>query len=354
MKKVYIKGVGAISAQKTFDNTEFLDEIIDHQENSLPIVNPNYKEYIPPAASRRMAKGIKMGVVASKIAMEEAKLDNVDAIITGTGLGCIKDSEKFVGAIIKDNEQYLTPTSFIQSTHNTVAGQIALGIGCKGYNFTYVHASVSFESALLDAQLQLETDEAQNILVGGVDELTQHHIDIHTLIDHVKTAPTAASKLLNSNSKGAILGEGASFFVVSNQKQASNYAELIAVETYNTLVIENLESATTTFLKEHDLNPKDIDMVILGNNGDVDFDIYYNTLGEKLFNNTQQLYYKHLIGEFYTATSFSVWLGAKVLKSQTVPEAVKLNTIETPKVNTILIYNQYRGENHSFVLLRKC
>ena len=354
MKKVYIRGVGSISAQKTFDNTAFLDQVIDHQENSLPIVNPNYKDYIPPAAARRMAKGVKMGIVASKIAMKEAGITNVDAIITGTGLGCIKDSEKFVGAIIKDNEQYLTPTSFIQSTHNTVAGQIALGIGCKGYNFTYVHASVSFESALLDAQLQLETDEAQNILVGGVDELTQHHIDIHTLIDHVKTAPTAASKLLSSNSKRAILGEGANFFVVSNQKQTSNYAELIAVETYNTLAIENLESTATTFLKEYDLNPKDIDMVILGNNGDVDYDTYYNTLGETLFSNTQQVYYKHLIGEFYTATSFAVWLGARVLKSQTVPEAVKLNRIETSEVNTILIYNQYRGENHSFVLLRKC
>ncbi len=354
MKKVYIKSVGSVSAQKTFDNAKFLDEIIDHENNILPIMDPNYKEYIPPVAARRMAKGIKMGVVASKIAMEEAKVDNVDAIITGTGLGCIKDSEKFVGAIIKDNEQYLTPTSFIQSTHNTVAGQIALGIGCKGYNFTYVHASISFESALLDAQLQLETNEAQNILVGGVDELTQHHIDIYTLIGHVKTEPTVASRLLNSNSKGAILGEGANFFVVSNQKEASNYAELIAVQTYNTLAIENLESAATNFLKEHDLNPKDIDVLILGSNGDVGFDTYYDTLGKALFNNTQQLYYKHLIGEFHTATSFAVWLGAKVLKSQTVPEAVKLNAIEASEVNTILIYNQYRGENHSFVLLRKC
>ena len=56
----------------------------------------------------------------------------------------------------------LTPTSFIQSTHNTVGGQIALGLECKGYNFTYVHASISFESALLDAQLQLAMDEASN------------------------------------------------------------------------------------------------------------------------------------------------------------------------------------------------
>ena len=55
----------------------------------------------------------------------------------------------------------LTPTSFIQSTHNTVGGQIALELQCKGYNFTYVHGSNSFESALLDAKLQLELNEAK-------------------------------------------------------------------------------------------------------------------------------------------------------------------------------------------------
>ena len=354
MKKVYIKGIGSISAQKTFDNTEFLNEIIDHEENPLPVVDPIYKAYIPPAAARRMAKGIKMGVVASKIAMNEAHVTNVDAIITGTGLGCIKDSEKFVGAIITDNEQYLTPTSFIQSTHNTVAGQIALGIGCKGYNFTYVHASVSFESALLDAQLQLETNEAENILVGGVDELTQHHIDTHKLIGHVKTEPILSSQVLNSTSKGAILAEGANFFVLTNEKEASNYAELIAVETYNTLDTENLEKAATVFLKENNLSSSDIDLVILGNNGDIDFDNYYHTIGETLFENTQQICYKHLIGEFHTAPSFAFWLAAKILKSQTIPEEVKLNTIETSNINTILIYNQYRGQNHSFVVLQKC
>ena len=145
------------------------------------------KNIIPPAAARRMAKGIKMGVVASKISFKEAGLDNVDAIITGTGMGCVRDSEKFVSAIIDNNEQYLTPTSFIQSTHNTVGGQIALGIGCKGYNFTYVHASNSFESALLDAKFNVRIDEANIILVGGVDELGEHTVNIHRLINHIKS-----------------------------------------------------------------------------------------------------------------------------------------------------------------------
>ena len=164
MKKVYINGISSISAQKTFDDDQFLDELVAYDDNVIVASNPNYKEFIPPAAARRMAKGIKMGIVASKLALQNAKTEQVDAILTGTGMGCVRDSEKFLSTIIDDNEQYLTPTSFIQSTHNTVGGQIALAINCKGYNFTYVHSAVSFESSLIDAKMQLALDEAKNIL----------------------------------------------------------------------------------------------------------------------------------------------------------------------------------------------
>ncbi|MBQ0739779.1 3-oxoacyl-ACP synthase, partial [Aquimarina celericrescens] len=171
-----------------------------------------------------------------RIALRDAGLENVDAIITGTGMGCVRDSEKFVSAIIDNDEKYLTPTSFIQSTHNTVGGQIALGLQCKGYNFTYVHASISFESTLLDAKLQLENDEANTILIGGVDEQGEHTIAIHKLINHIKLEKIETTKLLGSNTAGTIFGEGANFFVVPNKKQDSTYAEVLAVETYNTLL----------------------------------------------------------------------------------------------------------------------
>src|SRR5690606_27194744 len=117
MKKVYINGSGSISIQKTFNNNAFLEEISFYEDNVFPALEPNYKDFIPPAAARRMAKGIKMGVVASQLAIQEAAPLTIDAIITGTGMGCVRDSEKFVSAILDNKEQFLTPTSFIQSTH---------------------------------------------------------------------------------------------------------------------------------------------------------------------------------------------------------------------------------------------
>ncbi len=354
MKKVYINSVASISAQKTFENLSFLNEIKEYNDTVFPAIDPDYKQYIPAAAARRMAKGIKMGVVASKLAMEEANLETVDAIITGTGMGCVVDSEKFVSAIIDNKEEYLTPTSFIQSTHNTVAGQIALGMECKAYNFTYVHSAISFESALLDAKLQLENDEAENVLVGGVDELGEHTVKVHEIVNHVKSERIASSDLLKSKSEGSIFSEGANFFVVSSEKSRTCYAELAALETFNTLKKEDVPAKIESFLKENNLKIKDVDLVVLGNNGDVDFDDYYHQLSTGIFNKTRRVYYKHLVGEYNTVSAFGFWLASKILKLQIIPKAVKMQEMAISEVKTVLLYNQYRGENHSFILLKKC
>lgn len=354
MKKVYVNGVASISAQKTFDNTEFLNEFIDYGANTLNVIHPNYKEYISPVAARRMETGVKMGVVASKIALQDAGVNHVDAIITGTGMGCVRDSEKFLSDIIDNDEQYLTPTSFIQSTHNTIGGQIAMDLSCKGYNFTYVHSSNSFESALLDAKLQLKNNEETTILIGGVDELGDHTVAMHKLINHIKPEKLKASELLKSKTEGAVFGEGANFFVLSNEKQGTSYAEVLSVKIFNTLSKAKLEEAAMQFLSSNSLAVEDVDILILGNNGDATYDSFYEELTTKTFSNTQQAYYKHVCGEFNTASSFGFWLATKILKTQTLPQIVKLNHLKASNFKTILLYNQYRGENHSFTLLKQC
>ncbi|MBT0607745.1 beta-ketoacyl synthase N-terminal-like domain-containing protein [Aequorivita echinoideorum] len=352
--KVYINGAACISAQKASGNSSFFEEIQSTADNVFWAVEPDYTKLIPAASARRMAKGVKMSVAASKMAIDNAETSILDAIIIGTGLGCKIDSDKFVSAIIDSSEEFLTPTPFIQSTHNTVAGQIALGMKCTGYNNTYVHGSVSFESALLDAKLQLENNEAASILVGGVDELTEHTLKIHEKIKHIKFERIDSSQLLRSKSEGTIFGEGASFFITSNQKNINCYAELAAIEIINTLSVENLPNNLEAFLKANDLHVDEIDLAVLGNNGDAKFDVYFHTLADGMLNKINRIYYKHLCGEFFTASAFGFWLASKILKLQIIPEVAKMGEIAPSEIKNILLYNQYRGENHSFVLLKKC
>lgn len=354
MKKCYINGTGCISAQKTFDTPFLEDVVVNTEDNVLPVHTPDYKEFVAPAMARRMARVVKNGVAASSRALQEAGVTNPDAIITGTGLGCNTDSEKFLTAILDNKEEFLTPTSFIQSTHNTVGAQIALGLQCKAYNFTYVNGSISFESCLVDAQLQIAEGEASDILVGGMEEWADNTIAFMHMVGATKPADAKPYNILEAGSKGAVLSEGAVFFSLSDKKQESTYAELKDVAVYNRLGENDVTGKVENFLKNNEITVADIDAVVLGYNGDADFDGYYNTLAKGIFAQTPQMYYKHLSGEFNTASAFGMWVAAKAIKTQDFPDVLKANDMEKPSYKNVLLYNQYRGQDHSFVLLTAC
>lgn len=351
MSKIYINGLGCVSAQRTFDSV-FLEEAqVNEVDTILKIVKPVYKDFISPTAIRRMAKGVKNGIVASTLALREANLETVDAIITGTGMGCIEDSEKFLKAIINNNEEFLTPTSFIQSTHNTVGGQIALGLQCKAYNLTYVNGAVSFESALFDAKMMIEENEATSILVGGIEETSDYTMSLFRLSGFIKNENPGVNSFLNATSKGVILGEGATFFVIEKEKKDTTIASVLDIEILNKLDIDQVENKVISFLAINNLKVADIDAVVLGYNGDVDSDLYYKKLAELTFEKTPQVYYKHLSGEYETASAFGLWMGSKIIQTQKIPDVVKINRTERESYKIILLYNQRNGMDHSFTLI---
>ncbi len=80
---------------------------------------------------------------------------------------------------------------------------------------------------------------------------------------------------------------------------------------------------------------------------------YYNFLEHDLFKETQQVAYKHLVGEYDTVSGYALWLACKIIKDQNIPGILKLNQKKTSEIKHVLLYNQYLGENHSFILLRK-
>lgn len=138
------------------------------------------KLLIPDAGlRRRMSKVIKSAVSTAVECLGGIdEISALDGIITATGWGCLTDSERFLRNIIVDKEQLLNPTPFIQSTFNTVGGQIALLKHQHCYNVTYVNRSHSFEDALLDAMMRAADGDSNDMLVGAFDEQTpsQHRI----------------------------------------------------------------------------------------------------------------------------------------------------------------------------------
>ena len=351
MMPLYITGLGNISPQKTWNNSHFLDEVAGVEANHLQCQDPNYKEYITGDMVRRMSRIIKMGIAAGKICLADAECTMPDAIITGTGLGCIEDTEKFLTNMIRNNEEFLTPTAFIQSTHNTVSAQIALVLKCHNYNFTYVHRGFSFESALLDCFIRITSGESETVLLGGMDEMTPNTFTILQRLGHYKMKPVNNLNLLNDNSRGAIAGEGAAFFLLSANPGAKNYAKIEAMDTFYKPVIYSFPAHISAFLERSGKSINEINLVLMGISGDPANDRVYGDVRDQMFKEKPQAWFKHLCGEYQTASSFGLWLAAMVLKNGQVPETVRLNGVTPGKPGNILIYNHYRNLEHSLMLV---
>ena len=94
------------------------------------------KEFVPPMESRRLCKLLKGALLTSLSALREAGIESPDAIIAGTSYGMLENSEKFLLQMCREGEKELSPTLFMQSTHNTMAGMTAIKTGCHGFNIT--------------------------------------------------------------------------------------------------------------------------------------------------------------------------------------------------------------------------
>lgn len=349
----YLNGAGVISPQKTYDDAAFLSEISEYDDNMLTCVLPDFKEYMNPFQTRRLSRMLKTGLAAVMICLRSSGVKMPDAVITATGYGFEDSRAKFLEEILTQAEQQLTPNYFIQSTHNALAGLVALTIGCTGYNNTYAGRGSAFESALLDAMMLLQEQEAQNVLVGSFDEISPVLYRQYAKLGYYKENRISSLKLFKDNSPGTIQGEGVAFFMLSSAPQENTLCQLRGIKTiYKPESYGDIAAVLESFLQENTLDPRDVDVFINGSGGDAARDQWNYALQKDFLGHAAEVRFKHLIGEYATATSFALWLGALILKRRHMPEIVLANPSHRPeRLKTVLICNHFLGRYYSFMLL---
>ena len=341
MKKVYIIATSAISPQDTFDSEQYFENVSTSDIDCFKCNEPDYKSIINSRLLRRMARIIKMGVATAVKSLQTANVENPEAIIVGTGLGCLEDTEKFLVGITNDSTGIQSPTPFIQSTHNSIAGQISLILKSHAFSYTYTQRGHSFENALQDAILQMEEGK-ENILVGGIDEVVPSSISILNQLRCRK----------NANNHVPI-GEGASFFLLSSKEQNKAFAEIAKLETiYNPRGIETISSKLREILANENLKPEEIDVILFGYNGISEDDNWYNSLKNELLKENNILRFKDLGGEYFTSIAFGLNLGANMMKRQKIFN--QSDNHKKTNINNLLIYNHHKGKYHTFILLKRC
>lgn len=291
-----------------------------------------------------------MGVASAALAMKEANVSMPDAIISATGYGCLEDTGSFLTKMIENKEVALNPTPFIQSTHNTIGSQIALLLQCQSYNQTYSQGALSFENALVDASLQTAEHPEQNVLVGGVDEITtlshsiQQRFGIFRMVEN-------SLELLKLPKQGTLNGEGSAFFVVSGKQTSRSLASLVAVKALYRAPENTMRRSVESFLATNFVSVNDIDLVLWGKSG-IQQDAILEALDNSVFVKSSSMTFKNLCGEYPVASAFAFWLGVYFAGKHIPDTMLQRNTHREAK--RILIVNHYFGTHYSLMLLEAC
>ncbi len=331
---IYINGIGAITIQDTLH--ERWPDPVSYSQPHVRCIEPPFRDWLDPMASRRMSRIIKRAAVSSEAALARAGIETPGGIITGTGLGCVEDTEKFLDAMVREGENCLQPTHFIQSTHNTISSQIAIRKQCTGYNNTHVQGGVSFESALLEASLLIGSGRADNILVGGHDEMTETYFKLLGRIGRWRDEVPDTLSIIGDKGAGTFAGEGSVSMMLGASKGAGSLACIPGIS-----MLRHPGSPAgqlAGFLDRHGLLPQQVETVLTGENGDRANDALYADTVARVFPGKRARHYKHICGEYFTATAFAVALAAKNIGQW----------------GNTLIYNHSGGTNHAFILIRPC
>jgi 3-oxoacyl-[acyl-carrier-protein] synthase II len=352
---IYINGTGMVSPQKTYNNNEFLSEVVSYERNVLSSVVPDFKEYINPIQLRRLSRMLRIGLTSAVICTRDSGTSKPDGIITGTGYGFLSDTAKFVSEMLSQQEQHLTPTFFMQGTYNALSGLVALTLKCNGYNNTYVNQGFSFETALHDAMMQLKDGDVKTLLVGAYDEADEVQYKVTSRLRYYKTEYINSLKLFEHKTKGSLQGEGAAFFSLAKEQGENCWGVLKGVKMiFKPESAEILVETLDDFLSKNNLSISDINVIINGVSGDVENDKLLTELVAKLFQQIPEVRFKHLCGEYCTAASFGLWLAMSIVKKQQIPPVVQFNRASPSfPVKNVLLVNQYMGRNYSFILMQQ-
>ena len=341
--EAYVAAAKQISIQQGLSEA-WMDAPILYDEPYVRSLDIDFKQWIAPSASRRMGKLLKRALSTSLSAMQASAIAHPDAIITGTGLGCIENTELLLAHLCTEGEENCKPTPFMQSTHNTISSLVGISTHSHGYNATYAHKDASFDCALEDAWLQLQLGRVHTALVGGHDELT----------------PTYFSLLCKAGylgHPGQVAGESAVSIMFNTTPTPDALCRITRFERcYRPTKATLLQLATEVGPVDAVMtavNPADIPVSAAPSAAALS---HPSPLLEvaTLFPDTPLLQFKNIFGESYTAYGLAIYATAHILHRQHVPKAMLIPGHGQPAaLGRILVLNQSGGKDYTFTVLER-
>lgn len=246
LRRVVVTGLGALTP---IGNTvqEYWEGLINGKSGAAPITyfdttnfktkfacevkNFDVKDFIDRKEARKMDRYAQYAVVATDEAVKDANFDfdKLDkdkvGVIWGSGIGGLETFQEEVTNFATGNGVPKFNPFFIPKMIADIAGgHISMKYGFRGPNFTTVSACASSTNALIDAFNYIRLGHADVMVTGGSEAaVTIAGMGGFNAMHALSTRnddPTTASRPMDKDREGFVLGEGAGSLVIEEYEHA--------------------------------------------------------------------------------------------------------------------------------------
>lgn len=232
-----IAGKNGIGKITRFDVTGYTAQIAGEVLDFDPV------QFIDKKEVKRMDRYTHFALAATKLAIEDAKLDvkTIDGdragVFIGSGIGGMETLHNQYEKLFTKGASRISPFFIPMMIANMAAGNVAIAFGLRGACECIVTACASGTNAIGDAFRTIERGEADIMFAGGSEAAispagVSGFAAMKALCADHNDDPAHASRPFDKNRSGFVMGEGAGIILLESLEHAKArgahiYAEIV-------------------------------------------------------------------------------------------------------------------------------
>lgn len=220
-----INGVSGAAPITYFDASKFKTQF------ACELKNFNVEDFIDRKEARKMDRYAQYAMVSSQEAMNDANfdLDKIDkdraGVIWGSGIGGLETFQiEVLNFAVGDGTPKFNPFFIPKMIGDIACGHISIKYGFRGPNFGTVSACASSTNAIIDAFNYIRLGHADIMVTGGSEAaVTIAGMGGFNAMHALSTRnddPKTASRPMDKDRDGFILGEGAGALILEEYEHA--------------------------------------------------------------------------------------------------------------------------------------
>ena len=263
-------------------------------------------DYMDFKTSKRLARFAQFALAASRMAVDDAKLDLhlIDpqriGVIIGTGIGGGECKETQHIVFMEKGLKRMSPYAAVMICTHSAAGIISCELGIKGQNMTVSSGCTAGLDAIYSAHNAIKYGDADIMIVGAGEAPITPYINaiFYTcgLLSRKNGDPSKVVKPFDVHGDGTVLGEGGAVLILEDLQSALKrksriYGEILSYascnEAYSIFKIDPSGDGTVAVMKKAienaNLRVEEINYINAHGNGVPEYDLNESVAIKKVF-----------------------------------------------------------------------